>query len=189
MKNGKSNFGFSYIMYIKYGKFWSISLELFVKHKLWNWEEWHNNVILNWNKIVYRKYKSNHLKPHNLITIEIFDLLVYTSGMKALLNFITGNFFFDILSPNQIILNHFPKKIFLAFYTTKLVVSNEQIKHFEVIFIHSVFDSWCKMIWAIRHWCSCSNFFFASCEIFKIISDDGISGPYATQLFSENNPY
>ena len=25
---------------MKYGKFWSISLELFVKHKPWNWEEW-----------------------------------------------------------------------------------------------------------------------------------------------------
>ena len=31
MKNGKSNFGFLYTM--KYGKFWSISLELFIKHK------------------------------------------------------------------------------------------------------------------------------------------------------------
>ena len=27
-------------LYIKYGKFWSVSLELFVEHKLWNWEEW-----------------------------------------------------------------------------------------------------------------------------------------------------
>ena len=26
-------------VYIKYGKFWSILLELFVEHKLWNWEE------------------------------------------------------------------------------------------------------------------------------------------------------
>ena len=26
-------------VYIKYGKFWSVSLELFVEHKLWNWEE------------------------------------------------------------------------------------------------------------------------------------------------------
>ena len=25
--------------YIKYGKFWSISLELFIEHKPWNWEE------------------------------------------------------------------------------------------------------------------------------------------------------
>ena len=32
------NFGFSY-RYIKYGKFWSISLEHFVEHKLWIWEE------------------------------------------------------------------------------------------------------------------------------------------------------
>ena len=32
MKNRKSNFGFSY-MYIKYGKFWSISLGYFIKHK------------------------------------------------------------------------------------------------------------------------------------------------------------
>ena len=40
MKNAKSIFGFSYT-YIKYGKFWSVSLELFVEHKLWNWEEWH----------------------------------------------------------------------------------------------------------------------------------------------------
>ena len=32
------DFGFLY-MYIKYGKFWSVSLELFVEHKLWNWEE------------------------------------------------------------------------------------------------------------------------------------------------------
>ena len=29
MKNGKFNFG----------KFWSVLLELFVKHKHWNWEE------------------------------------------------------------------------------------------------------------------------------------------------------
>ena len=28
-------------IYIKYGKFWSVSLELFVEHKLWNWEEWY----------------------------------------------------------------------------------------------------------------------------------------------------
>ena len=32
MKNGKGNFGFLY-RYIKYGKFWSILLELFIKHK------------------------------------------------------------------------------------------------------------------------------------------------------------
>ena len=25
--------------FCKYGKFWSVSLELFVEHKLWNWEE------------------------------------------------------------------------------------------------------------------------------------------------------
>ena len=24
----------------QYGKFWSVSLELFAKHKLWNWEKW-----------------------------------------------------------------------------------------------------------------------------------------------------
>ena len=27
-------------VYIKYCKFWRISLELFIKRKLWNWEEW-----------------------------------------------------------------------------------------------------------------------------------------------------
>ena len=32
MKNGKSNFRFLYID--KYGKFWSVSLELLVEHKL-----------------------------------------------------------------------------------------------------------------------------------------------------------
>ena len=32
MNNGKSNFGFSY-RYIKYGKFWSVSLGHFIKHK------------------------------------------------------------------------------------------------------------------------------------------------------------
>ena len=25
---------------IEYGKFWSVLLELFIKHKPWNWEEW-----------------------------------------------------------------------------------------------------------------------------------------------------
>ena len=44
MKNGKSNFGFSYVL-TKYGKFWSVLLELFVKHKLWNWEEWQSSTF------------------------------------------------------------------------------------------------------------------------------------------------
>ena len=50
MKNGKSNFGFSYT-YIKYGKFWSISLGHFIKHKLLIFEECTHkasNLPCNW---------------------------------------------------------------------------------------------------------------------------------------------
>ena len=32
--------GFWICIQIKYGKIWTISLDLFVEHKLWNWEEW-----------------------------------------------------------------------------------------------------------------------------------------------------
>ena len=39
MKNGKSNFGFLY-RYIKYGKFSSISMDHFIKHKPFISEEW-----------------------------------------------------------------------------------------------------------------------------------------------------
>ena len=41
---------------IKYGKFWSVSLELFVKHKLWNWEEW---------KYIKEKDKQGFFPLHN----------------------------------------------------------------------------------------------------------------------------
>ena len=39
MKNGRSNFGFSYT-YIKFGKFWSVSLGHFIKHKFLISEEY-----------------------------------------------------------------------------------------------------------------------------------------------------
>ena len=29
-------------IYIRYGKFWCVSLQLYIKHKLWNWEEWYS---------------------------------------------------------------------------------------------------------------------------------------------------
>ena len=33
-------------VHIKYGKFWSISLELFIEHKPWNWQEWSTFVCM-----------------------------------------------------------------------------------------------------------------------------------------------
>ena len=52
----QSYFGFLYI-YINYGKFWSVSLELFVEHKLRNWEEWkslcglwNHHFVANWRR-------------------------------------------------------------------------------------------------------------------------------------------
>ena len=45
---------------MKYGKFWSVSLELFIEHKLWNWEEcllmelyWKNSYGLDQLKYMY----------------------------------------------------------------------------------------------------------------------------------------
>ena len=36
-------------VHIKYGKFSSVLLELFVEHKLWNWEEWIQSVLPIWS--------------------------------------------------------------------------------------------------------------------------------------------
>ena len=58
----------SFLIPQKYGKFWSISLKLFVEHKLWNCEEWictlpasHDHVQQIWNLVNanMKKMKNN----------------------------------------------------------------------------------------------------------------------------------
>ena len=68
MKNGKSIFGFSY-MYIKYGKFWSVSLEHFIKHKLLFSEEWTQRARISITLGI------GNVKSQYIVYVEIINLL------------------------------------------------------------------------------------------------------------------
>ena len=64
MKNEK-NYMVFLLVYIKYRKFWSISLELFIEHKLRNWEGCHQN--------------PNKLKM-SLLTSQVYNRVMNRSG-------------------------------------------------------------------------------------------------------------
>ena len=68
MKNGKGNFGFSYMYYMKYGKFWSVLPGRFIKHKPLFSEEWRPNAI---NSIEHRVVAAES-KP----CLSVYDLCI-----------------------------------------------------------------------------------------------------------------
>ena len=90
-----------FVYIIKYGKFWSVSMELFVEQKTWNWEEWSTfltlfstTTIIAWENYLVTLVKINskmcclmerYLKKNwsNHILANFFELWTLLIGCSA----------------------------------------------------------------------------------------------------------